>query len=123
MANEWWIVWIFIMFVVILLLIQGVTQRNNIEFSSPSGFTRIQCPNGVINASNFTGNYPLCFTLNDKLYDAQALSGLGCIDTVYYVNATGYKLVLLNSTEAMNTLEKANVSNSSICSALKESKK
>ena len=42
-------------------------------------------------------------------------SGLGCIDTVYYVNATGYKLILLDSTEALNTLEQANVNKGVIC--------
>ena len=118
MADEWWI----IVFVVgILFLIEGTIQRNNIEFSSPSGFIRIQCPNIINNTSNFKGEFPLCFMLNNKLYNAQALSGLGCINTVYYVNATGYKLVLLNSTEAMNILEKANVDNSFICSDLKAS--
>jgi hypothetical protein len=112
MGDEW-------VLVVVVLLIILVANNNNIrksiEFSSPTGFVKIQCPTGVINASNFTGEFPLCFMLNNKIYDAQSLGGLGCIDTVYYVNATGYKLILLNSTEALNTLEQANVNKGVIC--------
>lgn len=114
MGDEW------VLVVVVLLIISILVANNNnirksIEFSSPTGFVKIQCPTGVINASNFTGEFPLCFVLNNKIYDAQSLGGLGCIDTVYYVNATGYKLVLLNSTEALNTLEQANVNKGAIC--------
>jgi hypothetical protein len=60
---------------------------------------------------------------NDEIIPIEdALKEIRDVDTVYYVNASAYKLVLLNSaSEAMDTLEKAHVNNSSICSSLKYS--
>lgn len=98
----------------IFIFVSNSNTQRNIEFSSPNGFVKIQCPNGV-NASNFSGEFPFCFMLNNKLYEAQSLGGLGCINTVYYVNASAYKLAMLNSTEALNSLEKTNVNKGSIC--------
>ena len=121
MGDEWWVL-IVVLAVIFMLVNNNNNTQRSIEFSSQNGFVNTQCPTEVINASNFSGEFPLCFMLNNKIYDAQSLGGLGCIDTVYYVNASAYKLVLLNSaSEAMDTLEKAHVNNSSICSSLKYS--
>ena len=57
MGDEW--VLVVVVLVIIFILANNNNIRKSIEFSSPTGFVKIQCPTGVINASNFTGEFPL----------------------------------------------------------------